>query len=237
MINYIISFTTYGDRAKYAHEAIDHIVDIPNAKVVLTVYKGDVNKLSNKLKQYIKDDKVELIVTDIDYKQHKKYIETFERYKDKPIIIIDDDVLYTRENMETLYALHLKEPDCIIAGGGCILGLDANGKLKDFSSNPYGEFDSEPSHYNVPFGYGGVIYPPGYITVNKEDCLTACSDDLLLKIYAIQNNIKVRLVKLPHKIFMNPRHVIRACSIGSKIVEQKNAMFKEYYDVFKFLEK
>ena len=82
------------------------------------MWKEDVNQLTDVLKDYFKKHDIEIIESERDLKPHKKYIYAMQKYKDIPVITVDDDAVYRSDMVKSLYEDHLKNPDCIVFGRG-----------------------------------------------------------------------------------------------------------------------
>ena len=144
---------------------------------------------------------MELIVTDIDLKSHKKYFYVMKKYKDYAIITIDDDIIYTNDLIETLYNSYLKYPNCIHARRVHKIMLENNKVL------PYNKwlkqytFELNPSFHLFPTTGGGTLFPPNILNISDENideiykCITA--DDIYLKYLSRKRNIKI--VWVPNK--------------------------------------
>lgn len=65
-----------------------------NFKVVLTLYKDDIQYITKDLQALIDNNLIELIVAEENLKSHLKYFYVMQKYKDLPIITIDDDIVY-----------------------------------------------------------------------------------------------------------------------------------------------
>ena len=171
------------------------------SKIILTIYKKDFSFLKKDLKRMIDNNLLELIVTDMDLKPHKKYFEVMKKYKDYAIITIDDDIIYTNDLIETLYNSYLKYPNCIHARRVHKI------KIRNNTVQPYNEwikeykFELNPSFHLLATTGGGTLFPPNILNISDENideinkCITA--DDIYLKYLSRKRNVKI--VWVPNK--------------------------------------
>lgn len=202
----IVSLTSYKPRFKNLNLVIESILNntIKPSKIVLSLYKEDLIFLSKKIKDMIKNQIIELIVTNIDLKSHKKYFYAMEKYKDYAIITIDDDIIYTNDLIETLYNSYLKYPNCIHARRvHKIIFKDNKALPYDYWLKQY-TFEFNPSFYLFPTSGGGTLFPPNILNISDENineiykCITA--DDIYLKYLSRKRNIKI--VWVPNKFLL-----------------------------------
>ena len=199
----VVSFTTYKNRVKYAPQVIASLLNqtIKPYKVCLTLYKEDLQYVTPELQTYFNNGDVELIVSDIDIAPHKKWYYVMNKYKEYPIITVDDDVIYNSNLVETLYQAYLKHSDCVSARRVHRMKYQASGKPL-----PYNQWDYEykglslsPSFDLCATGIGGVLYPPNILRVDEiyvddiMECLYA--DDMFLKKRENDLDVKVQWVK------------------------------------------
>ena len=83
------------------------------SKIILTLQKGDIKFLTNEIRSIVINKKIELITISIDFNQHIKYFRVQKKYRDYAIITIDDDIIYTKGLIESLYNSYIKNPNCI----------------------------------------------------------------------------------------------------------------------------
>ena len=202
----IVSLTSYRPRFKKLDLVLESIMNntLKPSKIVLSLYKDDLAFLTDKLKNMIKNKFIELIITNIDLKSHKKYFNVMKKYKNYAIITIDDDIIYTDDLIESLYNSYLKCPNCIHARRVHKIIVKNNKAL------PYEywlkEYTSElnPSFYLFPTSGGGTLFPPNILNISDENineiykCITA--DDIYLKYLSRKRNIKI--VWVPNKFLL-----------------------------------
>ena len=170
--------------------------------IVLTLYKDDVPNMPEDLKTMVKAGLVELIVADQNLRCHLKYFYAMKKYRDVPIITIDDDSVYPPQMVPDLLAAMEKYPGCIIGRSGCLLDVNKT-YIQNFCINSgvdniskwNGHADEPRMDLNVE-GYGGILYPPDILKVSDdyipEILETPRADDIYLMV--IENRLKVKRV-------------------------------------------
>ena len=202
--NVIVSFTTYKNRLQTTcvNEMINSLLNqtIYPFKIVMTLYKEDVKYINNYIQSLIDKNIIELIVVNIDIKPHKKYFYTMQKYRNYPIITVDDDIIYENTTVESLLNSYLLYPNYISARRVHKMLFDKNHKLMPYDKWKK-EFNEElnPSFYLFATGGAGALYPPNILNINDDllpeiyKCLNA--DDVYLKYLEIKNKIKTIYVK------------------------------------------
>ena len=185
----IVSLTSYKTRLLTIDRVIDSILGgtlIPD-KIVLTLFNKDYYLMSKEINKYFIKKNIELIIVNIDIKSHKKYFYSMQKYPYDIIINIDDDIIYEKSTIESLYYSYLKFPNSISARRVNLIKYNKKtGKalkykywLKHFAKL------KEPSFALLATGAGGVLYPPDILKIHYslifelDDCITC--DDLYLK--------------------------------------------------------
>ena len=130
-----------------------------------------------------------------------------QEFKDSIIVTADDDVIYPKNWLESLYDSYKMHPSCISARR-----VHKISRCLDGSAAPYNTWTLEyrgvePPMELVGMGVGGVLYPPHIFDMNKEyfkkeniisNALNA--DDIWLKFMELEENVPVVWVpcKTPH---------------------------------------
>lgn len=164
-------------------------------KVCLTLYKDDVKLITPKLKQFIDLGIVELIIADKDLGPHLKYFYAMQKYRNLPVITIDDDVIYPLNMIEQLYNAYLKNKCCII-GRRCF-HITTNGKLNSYHDwlRHFTGIIKEPTHKIFATGIGGILYPENCLELSEDNIEEILrikfDDDFYLKALEIRKNLKI----------------------------------------------
>lgn len=195
----VVSFTTYKNRVKYAPEVIKSLLNqtIKPYKICLTLYKEDLQYITPELQYFFDNGDVELLISDVDIAPHTKYYYSMKKYKNYPIVTVDDDVIYDSTLIETLYNGYLRNNMCISAGRTHKIKYNIHGTPLPYNQwqYEYKENELEPSFDIFATGIGGVLYPPNILQIDDisiEDimkCLYA--DDVFLK--KRENDLKIKV--------------------------------------------
>lgn len=183
----IVSLTSYPERFKYVPMVVSSILcnSMKPYKICLCVYQDDEPYLTEEIKELIQNNTIELITAEENLRPHCKYYYTMKKYKEHPIITIDDDLLYDLNTIKSLYDSYIKYPTCISArrvhkimyNDGLALGY---GKwIREYTQ------ETKPKKCLFATGVGGVLYPPNILNIDelKIDDIKKCllADDILLK--------------------------------------------------------
>ncbi len=161
-INIVVSMTSYGYRLEktcpYALYSILQQSYIPN-RIILNIDKnqwndGNIPLLLKKLQCV----GVEINYTD-DIGPHTKLIPTLTKYPDDIIITADDDVYYDTPMVEELYRGYTNSSKKTVICREGLLLPKKDGQFLKYSDCPHIRLSQE-GDYKMPFGVGGVLYPP-----------------------------------------------------------------------------
>lgn len=195
----IISLTSHKSRIKLVHYAI--FSAIRNCKeichVVLTISKENLNYLEGPIKDLIENNLVELLVVDEDLGPHTKYFYCMKKYRNLPIITIDDDQRYFADTIPNLLKKYKEHKDCVI--GRMVRTL----KYKDNKILPFSVwgdkvqccFNEGISKTNHCMGTGAILYPPNILNISDELLPEIRkyrkADDIYLNALELRYNVKV----------------------------------------------
>ena len=226
----LVSLTSYKERMEILPKVFDCILGQTKKpdKIVLTIFKDDEKYLPDKVKNYFKVKKVELLIADENIKPHLKYFYVMKKYRDYAIITIDDDMIYPKDLVETLYNSYKKNQNVISARRVHRIKKDKSGNIL-----PYDKWEYEcktvktPSKELFATGVGGVLYPPDILKVNDsylEDIhkiITA--DDVYLKY--IENKLNISVLWVPNKALMGKE--IKTGGTQKKALNKVNVIGKK----------
>ena len=197
----IISLTSHGKRLNYVREALGSILnqDLKADKIILNICKKDEKNVSSLLKQYAQKNNIEIYYYDNDIGPHAKYFYTMKRYKNECIITIDDDIIYKKDVISSLYFDYLKNPNCIIARR--VHKIKYKNDTPTEYKNWFHEYTSStiPSFDIFATGVGGVLYPPDILQIS-DSCLSDINkslyaDDIYLKYRSLELKVKTKWVR------------------------------------------
>lgn len=181
------------------HSIFKHGYDY--VKVVLTLWKDDIPLMPEELKMMIENGLVELIEAEQDLKCNLKYFYCMKKYRDLPIITIDDDSVYPKQMIPDLLTLHEKYPDVVIARSARLI---EKGKSYRYWTEAVGGVTRAFFNKNLvnqvrtdlnPEGYGGILYPANILEVS-DDMIEEINnfpraDDIYLTVIEQRKGIKV----------------------------------------------
>ena len=206
----VVSLTSYPARFPTLHLCLKSLFNqtLQPDKIILYLDKNvSFEQIPHKI---LKLQKKGLVIRNIceDIKPHKKYYYAMQEHPDSVIITADDDVIYTKDCVQSLFESYIKYPDCVSARRVHRITRHIDG-----SAAPYKHWQlesreqREPSLDLLAIGVGGVLYPPHILlnqklTFNIENIKKIClnADDIWLKFTELSQGIRVRWVpnKTPH---------------------------------------
>lgn len=167
-------------------------------KIVLALSKEEIpqgiDALPSSLRFFL-DKGLEILWIEDNLRPHNKYYHARQKFPNRLIITIDDDLLYHPTTIERLLFIHKQFPDCICSNRiqQVVVNLDSFAPTK-FWPTIYHQVS--PSHKWLALGYSGVLYPPNFHTQDLYDKikitqLSLMADDMWLKIQELLGNYKV----------------------------------------------
>jgi hypothetical protein len=142
---------------------------------------------------------LEIRYTPFDIKPHKKYFFAMQEFPEDLVITVDDDLIYPRFLVETLFVSWKRFPDCVSAVRAHKILFGRSGEPRPYSMWGWEcRTPGRPSMRYLATGCGGVLYPPHAIPpegfdVNAIRELAPCTDDLWLKFMEMRTGTKVVL--------------------------------------------
>ena len=116
----IVSLTTYKERLE-----TDNLILVLNKilqqkfnrkiHIVVNLTRYDYQYCSKNLLNYFKLNNIEILICKENLKSHLKYFYVMKKYKNLPIITIDDDCLYDEDLLQTLWDSYSNDKTCIHA--------------------------------------------------------------------------------------------------------------------------
>jgi GT2 family glycosyltransferase len=200
-IKIIASLTSYGERVRTVHLAIETILNqtLKADKVILWLAEDEFNK--NNIPDTLRKLEAQGLTIGFckDTKSYKKLVPTLQEHPDDIIITFDDDIYYKSDVIEKLYNSYLQEPKSI----HCIRGHKINFETLDKVA-PYSKWDKQwyqkkSSFFIIPTGGGGVLYPPQSLHVDTcKDFIfmdiAPTSDDLWFKTMSLAKGTKCKVL-------------------------------------------
>lgn len=237
----LVSLTSYKERIETLPKVFDALLAQTKKpdKIVLTIFKDDMKYLTDNVKNYFKIKKVELLVADQNLKPHLKYFYVMQKYRDYAVVTVDDDIIYSKDMLESLYNSFKKNPDAISARRVHKIKKDSNGKILPYKKWTYEcKTVTTPSSELFATGVGGVLYPPDILKISDENLseiyniLTA--DDIYLKY--LENKLSIKVLWVKNRDLMGKE--IKTGSVQRNALNKINVIGKKNDDYIKeFLEK
>ena len=221
------------------HSIFKHGYDF--VKVVLTLYKEDVQNMPPKLKEMIDLGLVELIVAEENLRCHLKYFYVMKKYRDLPVITIDDDSVYPKEMIPDFLKNAEKYPNTIIARSARHIRPEKTYLQWDELVGGveraiwFSDWDTIRNDLN-PEGYGGVYYPANILEINDnmipEIKEFPRADDIYLTILEQRKKINCVCPKYEYnKLDKCTRPVFSICTQSDNI-EMIDTLISKYKNEF-----
>lgn len=200
----IVSLTSFPQRIGVVWLVVECLLRqtrVPQ-KIVLYLSKEqfvDEKSLPLTLAIYPKDI-VEIRMVDGDIRSHKKYWYIVEDYKNTPVVLVDDDLIYDSHMIEDLEDVSTKRDNVVACCWGSYMSCSSDGSVLPYSrwsgKSAIGEITD-----NFFYGSGGGTYfPKGSLNGVKQpidDIMRVCpyADDIWLNAITRINGYRTCLVR------------------------------------------
>lgn len=197
----IVSLTTYGVRAEWVYMTIESIARgrVLPSRIILWVDEQEYFQHLPGAVRRLQQRGLEIRRCD-NYGAHKKYYPYLlaEKQFDRPLVLADDDQLYTRRWLEDLVTALREHPRTVSCHWGVVVGLSGDRIDRYMSWKRCAS--TESSFRFMAHGVSGVIYPPSLLSLLKHaGCgfreLCPKGDDLWLHVHAMRSGFKIRQVR------------------------------------------
>ncbi len=196
----VVSLTSYGPRFHTLHLTLECLLNqtVRPDHVLLWIDEPDMPHIPEEILR-MQGRGLEIKVTDKNLRPYKKIIHTLRHYPDAIVVTVDDDTYYRRNLVEHLlshWSGDKKEIVCNMA----VTVTKPEGAVQDlFNSWPILGGASYPRYDIMPFGVGGVLYPPGVLPPETLDesvftVLSPRADDVWLFWMARRNGVTYRKI-------------------------------------------
>lgn len=202
----IVSLTSYPARIEFVKETINSLLNqnYSNYKIILWLSKSQFENedttLPKDLLELTKHSKFKIEWVNENLRPHKKYFYAAQKYNEYPLVIVDDDAIYSPEMLRVLANSYIRHPDCVSANRVNLIQFNRNREFRSYSgwTMGYKSLIDTPSYQLLPTGVGGVLYPPHSISkeaLNADAIKNTCidADDLWLKIHSVISGFKTVL--------------------------------------------
>lgn len=190
----IVSLTSIPSRLSKLHITLRSILDQsrPPKKIVLWLNENHQSLIPKSLRE-LESEVFEIRFTPLTC-SHKKLVHSLVLFPTEHIVTSDDDFIYDKKWLESLYEAHQKNPNSIIAHQVRQITYDSDKNLLDYKNWKYK--NPENSKVNLAIGAGGVWYPPQSLHPTVIDTelflkLAPKADDLWFKAMSLLQNTEV----------------------------------------------
>lgn len=189
----VVSFTSIASRLDKVHLVLRSILnkEYRPKQIILWLPEDLKQSIPQSLLNFVGD------IFSIEYTHltcsHKKLIHSLKRFPNELIVTCDDDGLYRKGWLESLYNSHKKYPNTVIANRTRSIQRDKDNNLLSYKQWHCKSSDRVDIN-TLPIGAEGVLYPPKIFTETVFDetlflKLAPKADDLWFKALALSNNI------------------------------------------------
>ena len=260
-IDAVVSLTSVESRLPTLPFVLESIFTQTLAPFKVVLWLSDRERVRNAarttLKKFIDSGLDVRFVEDVG--PHTKLIYALREFPDKPIISLDDDMLYPFNTIQYLWDQHLKHGNAVIANWARELSFDANGKIRGTRSGRLltppslerkieqdAAFVSIPTLFGFPYGTCGVLYPVGSLNEQVFDVKTfqkLCpkEDDVWFKAMGLLNRTPVAVTNLginpPHySVLGSQAEALRHFNHGAQQNTQQLEAVFEHFDLYSAFE-
>jgi hypothetical protein len=197
----VVSLTTYGVRIQSVYLAIESIAAapfLPSRFILWLDDSGAFHKLPNTLKR-LQARGLEVRLTD-NLGPHTKYYPTLGVMEDlsQPLVIADDDQLYTRDWLSRLMGAYRENPGVVNCSRAHVIQLLEN-RIAPYMTWKACASD-KPSMLHFATGVSGIALPPALLQQLKNSgtqfrSLCPAADDIWLHVNALRAGLQTRQIR------------------------------------------
>jgi hypothetical protein len=232
----VASVKSFEPRLHLVHLAIRSIWndEVVPQHTVLVLHQKHQNSLPNSIKELEKAG-LEIVFVDSD-RSHFKLLGALSVHTTMPVVTFDDDVLYQKNWLNTLYQTHLQFPDQVVALQTRIISRSENGDWLPYKNWPTSYQNQSSSEATLPIGGAGVLYPPHFNTPelsNTELIERLCpkADDLWFKTMGLLRNFEVVMPEILPKSAL-PIIGSQTVSLGKENIKEDRNRW-QWIDLYK----
>ena len=192
----VASVKSFEPRLHLVHLAIRSVWsdEVVPQHTVLVLHQKHRESLPNSVKELEKAG-LEIVFVESD-RSHFKLLGVLSVNSSMPVVTFDDDVLYQKNWLNTLYQTHLQFPNQVVALQTRVISRSENGDWLPYKNWPTSYQNQSSSVATLPIGGAGVLYPPHFNTPelsNTELIERLCpkADDLWFKTMGLLRNFEV----------------------------------------------
>lgn len=236
----IVSFTSFPARIKKVHLVVESILrqSVLPDRIILWLSKEQFPTIDSLPKKLLEQRKrgLEINLCEGDLRSYKKFYYTVRDYPDADFIIIDDDIIYPSDIIETLLNCNKEYPNTVCFNRGhqlCIL----DNKINNYKSWKSLDSGTKPRYDIMATGVGGVYYPANILNqqvLNENVFMEICkyADDIWLYIMTLLNDNK--LVKTNYNRTLLPvinknNKTLTSINVGEDLNDSQIKDVRDYF--------
>ena len=199
--NAVISLTSFPRRVGWIHHVIDSLVrqTVMTERVVLYLARSDFPAGVPRGLEARAQGRFEVRLVDANWRSYKKLVYALRDFPGATIITCDDDCIYPMHFVEWLRVAAAETPGVVVCGRGRRMTADGDGWFQPYRAWPPVIERGGASHWLLPTGVGGTLYPPGALPPVATDArlfldLAPTCDDVWFKAMALRNRVPARCI-------------------------------------------
>lgn len=137
-------------------------------KIVITIFRDDVQYINDNLRRFIDNNGIEILQCDLDLKSHKKYFYVMKKYRNKPIILFDDDLIYMENTVQLLWDNYRMFKKCVSSRRCRRIVYDNFGLAEKYGRWRLQLTPCKPSFDLLATTGGGTLIPPRLLDIPER---------------------------------------------------------------------
>lgn len=241
----VISLTSYPVRINSIRPCLESLLkqSVKPEKIILWLSPEEFPKLERDLPQEIMrltEQGLEIRWTG-NIRSYKKLIPTLREFGDQAIVTADDDAVYPRDWLESMYNEYRScgYAKKLYAHRVHRITFSESGQIRPYLQWFWEIRDNSCSYLNMATGVGGILYPPGclHAEVLNHAAFTRLaprSDDLFFWAMAVLNDTPTQVVsdiRLPADLIPNDPDALFHENINGGNNRQLEALMEHYSEL------
>lgn len=157
----ILSLTSFRPRFKTLILTLECLLrqTVRPSRILLWIDEPDMSHVPEEIRR-MEGRGLEIRMTPVNFRSFNKLVHTLAAFPDAIVITADDDTYYQADFVENLLGKWSGDPHEIVCNMAYAITRDENGAVKGFMDWIPLKGASYPRYDILPFGVGGVLYPP-----------------------------------------------------------------------------
>lgn len=232
----VVSLTSFSPRFAKLHITLESLLNQslkPNS-ICLWIAEEEEALLPNSVTR-LKERGLSILKCP-DIRSYKKIIFALKQFDDAVIVTADDDIIYPKDWLSSLYKAHLIDPGTIICHRGRLMTFNQFGEINPYRFWPLLEGEHK-SELVFPVGAGGVLYPPKSLSdqvLKQELFLNLCphGDDIWLKVMSLLNGRECKRISHFRKHFKMVKGSQEVSLKGENMASRNDFQIQAVFDHF-----